>query len=225
MDMKYLGLNMLKVNAHDLNVGKKQQHLRAELCSRETGKICSYSWKNSPQGIAVETKESLTNNKIKIWWWCQELQWSCNRQSLPLLAPRSKLTDLEVSDLNAERQCWDLWFVMSLWKAELYNKFPQAHQISCLKKVTSRLFSWLELLYSATKEFLNIPIHPSTSSYSFILTDLQVLPESWWMDMLCPKIYMQKWVLNYDWNIIAWIIWLNYNSILRPSATGTMSLN
>lgn len=40
MDMKYLELNMLKVNAHDLNVGKKQQHLRAELCSRETGKIC-----------------------------------------------------------------------------------------------------------------------------------------------------------------------------------------
>lgn len=39
MDMKYLELNMLKVNAHDLNVGKKQ-HLRAELCSRETGKIC-----------------------------------------------------------------------------------------------------------------------------------------------------------------------------------------
>lgn len=40
MDMKYLELNMFKVNAHNLNVGKKQQHLRAELCSRETGKIC-----------------------------------------------------------------------------------------------------------------------------------------------------------------------------------------
>lgn len=40
MDIKSLQLNMFKVNAHNLNVGKKQQHLRAELCSRETGKIC-----------------------------------------------------------------------------------------------------------------------------------------------------------------------------------------
>lgn len=89
---------------------------------------------------------------------CQELQCPCNRQCLFVAGSKIKAQrDLEASDLESR-------------KTTAFSKFPQAHQTSDLEKLTSSLFSWLIVLYSATKESLSLFIS-HTSFYSFIHID------------------------------------------------------
>lgn len=89
---------------------------------------------------------------------CQELQCSCNRQCLFVAGSKIKAQrELEASDLESR-------------KTMAFSKFPQAHQASDLEKLTSSLFSWLVVLYSATKESLSLFISHA-GFYSFIHID------------------------------------------------------
>lgn len=185
---------MRKVNACNLNGAKKQQHLGVEFCSREKEKkSCSCLWNKPPQGISVETKLSLNNNKIKIWWWWLDAK-SCNTPAIgsasQALAPRSKLRDLEASDLESRKTMPRLLAYCATLKGWTFRLSANFHEHTKLLiwKRKPYLLPWLVLFYSGTKETSN---HPYSSKYHIYLLFTHIYchvsSESWWPGMLEPQ--------------------------------------
>lgn len=160
---------------------------------RRKKKSCSCLWNKPPQGISVETKLSLNNNKIKIWWWWLDAK-SCNTPAIgsasQALAPRSKLRDLEASDLESRKTMPRLLAYCATLKGWTFRLSANFHEHTKLLiwKRKPYLLPWLVLFYSGTKETSN---HPYSSKYHIYLLFTHIYchvsSESWWPDMLEPQ--------------------------------------
>lgn len=185
-------------------------------------KSCSCLWNKPPQGISVETKLSLNNNKIKIWWWWLDAK-SCNTPAIgsasQALAPRSKLRDLEASDLESRKTTpRPLVYCATLkgWTFRLSANFPSTSN-SWFGKDKIPPLATASMFYSGTQEIFN---HPYSSKYQLLFFHSYLLPHFIRILVTTHARAPRSTCKNKFFLLL-----INCNSIPRPSVTLVKSLN